>query len=175
MQIVVLTCALALGGITTSDGTERGYWNSTGVVYCEIMKVEVMREIVEINGQSASSSTTKVVLKPIATLAGTIDPSSPSTIRADAEFGVGWSAMYEPPAEGSKAVVVIDRYENQFSIPNGGVLYMPNKRAIMEVNAFDDPKVTETIENLRKLRSQQHEKAEQTKAEQKAAAEKKGK
>jgi hypothetical protein len=51
--------------------------------------------------------------------------------------------------------------------------------ALFEVTGFDDPKVTETIENLRKLRGKQREDAEKAKAEkeaqQKAAAEKKGK
>jgi hypothetical protein len=170
MQTITLVCALALGGIITSDGTERGYWNSTGVVYCEIVKVEVVHKVSEINGHPAPSSTITVVLKPIATLAGTIDPSTQSTIRAYAEFGFGWSAMLDPPTEGSKAVVVIDRYEKGFSIPNGGVLYMPDKVAITEVKDFDDPKVTKTIDNLRKLRGRQREEAEQ-----KAVAQKKEK
>ena len=44
--------------------------------------------------------------------------------------------------------------------------------ALFEVTGFDDPKVAETIENLRKLRGKQREEAEKAKAEQKPAAEK---
>lgn len=148
MQNIAIVCALALGGIITNDGTERGYWNSTVVVYCDIVKVDIVQKATEINGHAALSQTTTVVINPIATLAGTIDPSSSPTIRAYAEFGIGLS---DPPTEGSKAVVVIQRYENQYSIPNGGVCYMPNKIAITEVKNFEDPKVAAIIENLREL------------------------
>ena len=44
---------------------------------------------------------------------------------------------------------------------------------LIEVTGFDDPKVTETIENLCKLRGKQREEAEKAKAERKAAAAKK--
>ena len=91
MQNIAIVCALALGGIITNDGTERGYWNSTVVVYCDIVKVDIVQKATEINGHAALSQTTTVVINPIATLAGTIDPSSSPTIRAYAEFGIGWS------------------------------------------------------------------------------------
>jgi hypothetical protein len=67
-----------------------------------------------------------------------------------------------------------------YSIPNGNASFFPKddrgfRPCIFEVTGFDDPKVTETIENLRKLRGKQREEAEKAKAEQKAAAEKNGK
>ena len=110
MQTIMLTCALVLGGGITSDGTEQDLWDGSAVIYCEIVKVENVDKIVEINGHSAPSRTTTVVLKPIATLGGTFDPTSQSTIRADSGFGGGWSAMWEPPADGAKAVVTIQQY-----------------------------------------------------------------
>jgi hypothetical protein len=43
---------------------------------------------------------------------------------------------------------------------------------MFEVTGFDDPNVTNTIENLRELRGKQRDEAEKAKAEQKAAAKK---
>jgi len=59
-----------------------------------------------------------------------------------------------------------------YLVPNGTVKFVPGHVGIVEVTGFDDPKVTETIENLRKLRGKQREEAEKSKAEQKPAAEK---
>lgn len=161
---------LLFGGIITKDGTEAGYWDNKAVVYCEITKVEAVRETAKMNRQLVEGQTTTVVLKPIAALTGTIDPTSVPTIRAYTVFGLKWCGELTQPTDGAKAIVVIETYgEGKFAIPNGAVLYMPDKLGICEVKNFDDPKVTETIENLRKLRGKQREEVDQKTGEKKKA------
>jgi hypothetical protein len=74
------------------------------------------------------------------------------------------------PKKGSKVVVLISGKEpdehGRYYIAPSQVLFFPkdsygDKPALCEVTGFDDPKVTEIIENLRKLRGKQREEAEQ--------------
>ncbi len=71
----------------------------------------------------------RLSLSPSRRLPRTIDPIKPLYDQSRRRIW-RWVRVRctQPPAEGSKEVVVLERYENQFSIPNGGVLYMPNKR-----------------------------------------------
>jgi hypothetical protein len=75
--------------------------------------------------------------------------------------------------------VLVERYREKnsqsYAIPTGSASFFPidkngGRPCVFEVSGFDDPKVAETIENLRKLRGKQREEAEK-----KAAAEPKSK
>jgi hypothetical protein len=44
-------------------------------------------------------------------------------------------------------------------------MFMYQNRGLVTVEGFDDPKVTETIENLRKIRAKHREEAEKREAE----------
>ena len=94
---------------------------------------------------------------------------------------IGGGLLREAPQKGATAVVLLVRRnvgaKTTYWIPSSSVPCFPRlgqqpfpdaRPALCEVTGFDDPKVTETIENLRKLRGKQREEAEQ-----KAAAEKK--
>jgi hypothetical protein len=125
-------------------------------------------------------------LRPIATLMGVLDPLQDEDISAfyamDIPSTVPFGDATELPMKGQKAIVVLVHQSQPratiYSVPFGPVPFMPkNKLGILsglcQVTGFDDPKVTETIENLRKLRGKQREDAEKAKAEQNAAAAKK--
>jgi hypothetical protein len=127
----------------------------------------------------------KLTVRPLATLSGELDSAMKDDIVADTRIVgiIGGGQLHEPPAKGAKVILLLcHRFQNDndsYWIPSSNVSCFPKSQqqpfpdarpALFEVTGFDDPKVTETIENLRKLRGKQREEAEQ-----KAAAEKKGK
>ncbi len=134
-----------------------------------------------------------MTLRPIATLAGKLDPAFAPDIRVGASAGDLYGvAIRKSPAKGTQIVALIvhgiaprdapeiQRHREYYYIPNAGISCFPldnnpqvGRTPLFEVTGFDDPKVTETIENLRKLHGKQREEAEKAKAEQKSAAEKK--
>jgi hypothetical protein len=163
----VMSTAAGVG--FSPDVNNPAYWDRAAVVYAEITKVSL-----------ESVATYKIQIHPIATLTGDFDSAYHDDLSAYASFGnVMVSDRQKPPQEGTKAIVIFDwgteKYSDQYWITDRGASFMPiDKRgmrpSICEVTGFDDPKVTETIENLRKLRGRQREETER-----KAAAEKKGK
>jgi hypothetical protein len=153
------------------DGKDAHYWTYASVVYCEV-----------ISSDEYEKNRYKLALKPIATFTGSLDSALHDrlvfeNIVANKMFD---GIAYDIPANGSKVVVVVEDYTNtekpHYFIPPGPVHFMPRGHGLIEVTGFDDPKVTETIENLRKLRGKQREDAEkQSAAEKKSSAEPKSK
>ena len=103
-------------------------------------------------------------------------------------FGPMLSAIHKAPPSGAKVIVVVQRLflpsdKVGYSIPNGAAAFFPEiewpdtspptkvRPCLVEVTGFDDPKVTETIENLGKLRGKQREQAEKQAAAEKKDAE----
>ena len=178
----VISVASAASATTGSAPIESGeYWaeNDVFVLFAKVIDVEDARGGVI------------MTLRPIATLAGRFDPAFAPDIRVGASAGFLFGVVLpKGPAKGAYIVALIkhgiaprDEPEMQshpeyYSVPNASISCFPptnasqlgpaHAPALFEVAGFDDPKVTETIENLRKLRGKQREEAEQ-----KAAAEKK--
>jgi hypothetical protein len=130
----------------------------------------------------------KFTLRPLATLSGRLDPAIESDIVANTNIVgiIGGGLIREAPPKGAKAIVLLCRRSqngrDHYWIPSSNVACFPRcqqqpfpdaRPAIIEVTGFDDPKVTETIENLRKLRGKQREEAEQKAAAGKNGIEKK--
>ncbi len=142
-------------------------------------------ETTAVNKNSAGSYT--ISIKPLASLSGAFDCAAEPNLSAYALFGSPKiSAISDAPRPGSRIIILIQetvveknlsgRQPLRFEVPNGDIAFFPKEKrdvrpAIFEVTGFDDPKVTETIENLRKLRGKQREEAEKAKAEPKPAAE----
>ena len=133
-------------------GSSEKYWQNSAVFYAEITKIDTH------DGRDTIS------FRPVALLGGSVDPSAYPEITATTWFGPEVSAIEEKPAVGAKAIILVEHFANWF-VPNGGVDFLPDHVAICPVTGFDDPKVTETIENLRKLRGKQREEAEKAAAE----------
>jgi hypothetical protein len=161
--LLIVTAQFAIVG---ADGQPAEVWDSSAVLYAKVLSVE-----------QRGPHTYLICLKPLATLTGEFD----SAYRGDVLIGpaIGsreFTDIEVVPAIGAKVVVLIDRSGQPiYTVRNGRAQFFPknergNAPCLFEVTGFDDPKVTETIENLRKLRGKQREEAEQ-----KAVAEKKGK
>ena len=143
------------------------YWDHSAVVYAKVNDVIL---------QMPNSYVIRI--QPLATLTGKLDPAERNEITTIAEIGSKISSIKQPPKKDDLVIVVLreNQDERTFYIPNGSASFLPvlgksgTRACLFTVTGFDDPKVTETIENLRKLRGKQREETEQ-----KAAAEKKGK
>jgi len=148
---------------------DESFWRGAFVVYADVVDVKPD----EYQG-------TLIQLKPYATLSGNFDAAFHGEITAHAIVNRGSadvSVIRTAPKKGSKVLAVIwdtinAKGQQIYLVPNGNVKFVAGHVGIFEVTGFDDPKVTETIENLRKLRGKQREEAEKAKAEQKPAAEK---
>jgi hypothetical protein len=164
------------------------FWSNDGafVVYGQVLDVR----------KESADRTGELLIRPIATLSGDFDSAKSGDIPVTVLMGrgVAFYSILGAPTNGSKIIAVITRVPANVSNTNTAYLHIPNsfvncfpidpkwkaigidgRPPLFEVTGFDDPKVTETIENLRKLRGKQREEAEKAKAEQKAAAEKNGK
>ncbi len=172
MVTTVVAVILAIAGSTAvkgADGSDPQLWESANVLYAEVVNVQ---HIVGIEY--------RIALRPIATLSGTFDPALHSEILAYASIGDQWidgSLIRKVPEKGAKVVVLVERLSSPpsqpdtYGIPNGP-LNFGSGVGLIEVTGFEDPKVTEMIESVRKIRGKQREEAEKAKAEPKPAAEK---
>jgi hypothetical protein len=149
------------------DGTRAAYWNNAAIVYAGVIGFEL----------GSPSPACIVELNPIAVLGGTLDPALQGSVRASARIRLRHTVITEYPKTGQKVIVLLERDgDGKFQIPDAIVKFFPKRRGCMplfEVTGFEDPMVTETIENLRKLRGKQREEAEQKAAAEKNSAEKK--
>ena len=151
-----------------SPEPDESFWCGASVVYADVVDVKPD----EYQGML-------ILLKPYATLSGNFDAAFHGEIPAHAIVNRGFadvSVIRTAPTKGSKVLAVIldtitAKGQQIYLVPNGNVKFVPGHVGIVEVTGFDDPKVTEMIENLRQLRGKQREEAEKAKAEQKPAAE----
>ena len=140
-----------------------GYNAGTIVVYAEVKNV-----------QQTEGPSHIIKLDPLSTLMGDLDPSMEVSISAAVSIGGNVSEIAEPPPVGAKVICLLSRVTSKtrrdnirFTITNGVMTHFPKQingkesPAMFIVSGFDDPKVKETIENLRKYRAKDREEAEQ--------------
>jgi hypothetical protein len=160
--VIALIGALAHCVIIGPQGSFAKTWRHGAVVYAKVI------------GFEKEGSGGYVKLLPLATLSGSCDAAFAPEIKVGASFG-NWqtTVIRDAPSVGSNVIVFLDRDINgTFQIPNGDADFLPkndvgDRPCLFEVTGFDDPKVTETIENLHKLRGKQREAAEKAQAEKK--------
>jgi hypothetical protein len=170
--LIVFISLAAQCGIVGADGQPADVWENSAVIYANVLSVE-----------KRGYDTYLIRLNPLATLTGTFDSAFQGEISIGPAIGNRENTEIDRvPRVGAKVIVLIDRrsVSSVYLVRTGSASFFPvnerrNAPCLFEVTGFDDPKVTETIENLRKLRGKQREEAEKAKAEQKAAAEKNGK
>ena len=179
MLFFYIFTVLLSAGIDGTDGERAGYWDTAAVLYAEVTEIHEL-----------GHSRYMIRLTPFATLTGGIDSATSASLTATATIAsIQITVIPKVPENGRKVIVLLQpataipgvplqhSQPREYTIPNGNIMFLPkndrtDRPALFEVTGFDDPKVTETIENLRKLRGQQREEAEKDKAEQKPAAEK---
>jgi hypothetical protein len=170
-MLSILSLLLLSMAIHNPDGEESRFWNHAAVVYAQITRVE-----------SVDPIRNTIYFRPIATLTGDFDAAFQGERSASAAIGSAeLTLIAKAPKKDAKVILLLDIIESRrLVIRNGAAPFLPkddqgNRPCLIDVTGFDDPKVTETIENLRKLRGKQREEAEQKAAAAKKATEKNGK
>ena len=166
-HLTILMGALGQFAIHSPPADEPKTWEFCSVVFATVVAYEDLH------------FAGRVKLVPLATLSGNLDSALEGEVTAGAEIGnLETTDILTAPRVGTKVIVFLARDINgNYRIPNGGASFFPKSDiganpCICEVTGFDDPKVTETIENLRKLRGKQREEAEQKAAAKKKSADK---
>jgi len=160
-RLVILMIPLLNCIISGPRGEIAKTWQHGAVVFAKVVAFE----------KSGFGGTFK--LMPLATLSGDFDPAFHGEVSAGALIGnLETTVIQDAPNVGKRVNVFLNRDINgDFQIPNGDATFFPaiigtsDRPCIFEVTGFDDPKVTETIENLRKIRGKQREEAEKAKAD----------
>ena len=162
ITLIGIVTQYILGGLGTFTGREQGAWTEdrNSVV---IAKIEDIEEL----DAKLDHGTHHATIHPIATIAGTLDPSLYSTL--DVRFYVSdmTSSIKRSkplPKNGDLVLVVISLAapptKDETSPKNGFIIsdictFMPNDSSLVELKGFDDSRVMETLERLRKVRQVQ--------------------
>jgi hypothetical protein len=162
-SLVSVMCAFFnLCGTSYAAPGSPDYWNRAAVIYAEVVNVE------EYHRPNSSEGTgySIVHLRPIAVLTGKFDAALTGEISAGAWIsGPPATDIIGPISKGKKVIALLNLSEDNskrgFEIPNVGLreLFPKNEKfnaypCLFEVAGFDDPKVTETIENLRNAKKE---------------------
>jgi hypothetical protein len=135
-------CALALCGATTVEtGGDHGYWSNHSVVY------GIAEQIT-----SATKGEYVMTFIPMATLAGTFDPAEHENVRASFRVSQYGGALNDPPANGTAVIIVLHKKDDHWLIPTNVISYLPDRRAIVPVEGFDDPVVESAVARLKEMK-----------------------
>ena len=138
-------------GITTVTGAEATLWTEerTSLIIARVLSVE-----------SRGKSKFAAALIPIATLAGSLDPTSMAQLDVRFIAGSWGTSIRAAPARDAlvMAVVRLDLMQGDEKTPSNWVVsavcaFMPEKSSLVELRTLDDPRVAETVERVRKARA----------------------
>ncbi len=157
MSVCILIGLWATAVIQDENGDPPAYWKNAAVIYARIDDVK------KVLGDQY-----KLRLRGIATLTGEYDTAAENIIDVDVRIQWGQRAVQFVPPRGVHVIALIQRDRNgSYFIPDVRPRFLAAPEPLITVTGFDDPKVTETIENLRKLRGKQREEAEKAAASEK--------
>ncbi len=160
--------------VIVEDGSPPELWQNAAVLYAEVQSTKLNNEEIPNKsdkhpGGALQNADYSIRIKPIATLTGNFDSAREQDIEIQTQvFGTAvmdQGAIHQVPANHAKIIVMIkwndSASDRKNRVPTWDVRFFPqdtnkNRPALFEVTGFDDPKVTETIENLRKLRADQN-------------------
>jgi hypothetical protein len=179
----VLLGIASMCGTLNSNVNDQDFWRFSSVIYAEVLGSRRYNA-----GDASSYTMDEITLLPIATLSGSFDCAYVGEFTAGTWVNRMSSHIQKFPPKGAKVIVLLSHgipdkelsKKRSFVIPNGGCACFPGVQlegqnvgklypCLFEVTGFDDPKVTQTIENLRKLRAKHREEAEKAQAEKKPA------
>jgi hypothetical protein len=138
-------------GIGTTTGGERGLW--TEGRYAVI--VARVTRVVEMNVHEDRGTHT-VTLAPLATLAGSIDPTAAESVSATLYAGDTGTKIRVAPSAGELVMAVVQVSKdaaNRWFIVSDICTFMPNRSALEVIDGLGDRRVTETANRLREARA----------------------
>jgi len=156
--MTVLFCAPAIAGHAIRDGSEGELFGKDrySVIVARVAHVWVAKSTDPVDPRDRDM----IELAPLATLAGTFDPS----VNPTATFGYFSndisSSIKAPPKEGAIILTVV---RDQILIhedptPRNVIVsdtctFMPGGSALLTIKSLDDPAVSQTLERLQKARA----------------------
>jgi hypothetical protein len=143
--MIVAIVLLLTNGIQLEDGAAEGYWMRNSVVVGRILKSEMTRE-----------PNATIVIDPLFTLSGPIDPSDSGAIVAHTVVGELTGRIAALPRAGNYAILLLrkDWRSGQYEVPNAAISFMPSSCAIVPINGPGDALVAKVLKTLRGLHSQ---------------------
>jgi len=151
--VLFLPSLTTLGGFGTISGKERGFWTEdrTSVVVGTIGAIHA-RQVGEPQEYQA-------MFVPLATLAGSLDPSLRRVLDVRFFAGSDYSSIDRLPANGAivVAVVQLDRFQADEREPSNWIvsdlcLFMPKHSGLVVVDGLNDPRVAETLKKIQGTR-----------------------
>ena len=144
LGVIFLTRA-APGGTAVTRGSERDLWKSERYA----LVVAVVRDIVRLP-RGDDSGSHRATFEPLATLAGSLDPSAKRTLEVTFEGEVPSSSIHQAPKKGAMVLAVIDRGNRV--VPDF-CEFMPGFSSLVTIDGLGDKRVAETIERLQLARN----------------------
>ena len=156
--LVLLSFAVnARAGVGNMRGDEEGIWSPEGGYSVIAARIDGIREL----PGPPVQGTHQARLRPIALLAGTLDPSSTASLPVHLYFSRAVSSVAALPPDGSMvlAVVLLRESEPEKSAQSAMIVaasceFMPGRSALVPITSLADPKVEETLRTLQRTRSE---------------------
>lgn len=144
-------------------------WQQLAVLYAEVGDAEKLVDgkrvkLTEKDRTKESLGDCYIQLKPLATLTGNFDCALHKEFVVHASIR-GFGLQLQPsdiprvPGEGAKVIVLVHWRSGKYNVRQDSVAFFPkneenNRPALCPVENFEDPKVKEVIEALRKIRAE---------------------
>jgi hypothetical protein len=144
-------------GLGTTTGRERKLWTT----YRYSVIVAKIRDVREGKGEGYQAH--HATLLPVATIAGTLDPSvTPSLDVRFYRSDLTSSIKGELPKDGAivLAAVIMGRHHADETEPSDWVdsdlvAFMPNRSGLVVIKGLDDPLVAETLQKIQAVRAEE--------------------
>jgi len=145
------------GGLGTTTGKEPGLWDQQNLIVARVTELRILDR-----KQDPQESTTHIlILEPLVTLAGHLDPSQKSQIQARMAVarGLSWGPR-KAPEMGALVLALIypddDRRNDKipsYRVSNNACLFMPEEVGIVQLlRGLSDRRILETLARVRAAR-----------------------
>jgi hypothetical protein len=158
-----ITCLLALCLIpsATRAGLGRIDAGTTGVFTkdrCSVIVAKVERAWQQ--QSPAGDRQDKAILRPLATIAGTFDPSIHPSLAVEFYSGGGTTSIRRSPHDGDTVLAVVrvqvlvqDDPVARNIVVSEVCTFMPERSALVVIKGLDDPAVTQTLTRIQEART----------------------
>ena len=141
----MMSSGVCLAGTSVVSGREPGFWS--GPPEHAVVIARVYDEARHVKGAESDRSF-EMTIEPLATLAGSFDPSQHAKLKVG--FYVGTSSIPDAPAEGDLIMIVL---EGGNFIVSDVCQFMPHNLPLVVIDGLSDPRVHDTLKKIRDARA----------------------
>jgi hypothetical protein len=158
--VVAVLLAVAIVGVPWPSARVFGFarWESFDDEFW-MKSTIVVAKVLACNDPTDAAKPAVVVLEPIATLSGKLDPAITKSIVAELWFGP-LCLIQEKPTAGKNVLVLLcqrvdaDRPDIQYRVEQGACRFMPEGLSLIEIEGLTDQRIAEVASAVRKLRAE---------------------